>query len=84
MKCKYEHDGDCCNAGADQYRRKCKKPCEFLWALSNGDRFRAMSDEELADYLSDRTCPPRETNCVGENCMDCWLQYLRQPAEVPT
>lgn len=51
MKCKYEHDGDCCNAGADQYRRKCKKPCEFLWALSNADHIRSMTDEELAELF---------------------------------
>ena len=53
MKCKYEHDGDCCHAGADQYMCKCKKPCEFLWALSNADHIRSMSDEELAKWITE-------------------------------
>lgn len=51
MKCKYEHDGDCCHAGADQYMCKCKKPCEFIWSLSNADHIRSMSDEELTKWI---------------------------------
>lgn len=79
MKCKYEHDGDCCNAGADQYMCKCKKPCEFIWTLSNADHIRSMSDEELASEIM---CPysiePDLCNSV-KTCNECCLEWLKQP-----
>ena len=94
MKCKYEHDGDCCHAGADQYMCKCKKPREFLWALSNADRIRSMSDEELAVFLECfgvcHYCPEHERLeneplLRGERCdEDCekhMLDWLKQPYE---
>lgn len=86
MKCKYEHDGDCCNAGADQYMCKCKKPCEFIWPLSNADLIRAMSDEELARFLDDTQY--REWEEIQENrqelvdfrsCVEGWTEWLKQP-----
>lgn len=52
MKCKYEHDDDCCYSCADQYMCKCKQPCEFLDPMTNADRIRDMSDEELSDFLA--------------------------------
>ena len=52
---------------------------------TNADRIRAMSDEELAEFLSDdeRACPPKCNNCrkhISE-CGGCWLEWLKQPAE---
>ena len=55
MKCRYEHDSDCCHAGADQYMCKCKQPCEFIWPMSNADHIRSLSDEELAEWLCEIT-----------------------------
>ena len=52
MKCKYEHDDDCCYAFADQYMCKCKQPCEFLDPLTNADRVRGMNDNELATFIN--------------------------------
>lgn len=47
MKCKYEHDGDCCNFGSPQYMCKCKpKICHSVAPVTNADRIRAMSDED--------------------------------------
>ena len=52
MKCKFEHDEDCCNSGSPQYMCKCKPDvCHSEVPISNGDRIRAMSDEELGDQL---------------------------------
>lgn len=51
MKCKFEHDGDCCNSGATQYMCKCKQPCDTIIPITNADRIRAMSDELLATQL---------------------------------
>lgn len=50
MKCKFEHDGDCCNSGSPQYMCKCKPViCNSAVPMTNGDRIRAMTDEELAE-----------------------------------
>lgn len=39
MKCKYEHDGDCCNCGSPQYMCKCKpKICHSVVPMSNADK----------------------------------------------
>lgn len=54
---------------------------------TNGDRIRAMTDEELAKKASVRTfciaCPV--TGCdanIGLNqCRDTWLAWLRAPVE---
>ncbi len=52
MICKYEHEKDCCNASAEQYMAKCKKPCEFATPLTNADHIRNMTDEELAEEFA--------------------------------
>lgn len=53
----------------------------FKPPMTNSDRIRAMSDEELAEYLCGLTycceCEHRDT-CNGE---DGYLKWLRQPAE---
>lgn len=55
---------------------------------TNGDRYRAMSDEEMAEALSEvDVCPPRadRTLCGDrEGCKRCWLDYLRSPADKET
>lgn len=44
--------------------------------VTNADRIRAMSDEELAKWMA-------ECNAYGENAdASQWLPWLRQPAEV--
>ena len=53
MMCKFEHDGYCCNCGSPQYMCKCKPNiCGSVVPITNADRIRAMSDEELAVFLS--------------------------------
>lgn len=48
--------------------------------VTNADRIRSMSDEELAKVM-DMLCPP-VTNCIdGGECVKCWIEWLRQPAE---
>ena len=86
MKCKYEHDEDCCYSCADQYMCKCKIPCEFIWPLSIADHIRAMSDEELARFLDDTQY--REWEEIQENRQELvdfrswvegWAEWLKQP-----
>ena len=57
---------------------------------TNADRIRAMTDEELAEFLiQDGDCPPERMypdscpNCdrvTPKVCYDCWLDWLRQEA----
>ena len=52
---------------------------------TNADRIRAMSGEELISFffLEDK-CPPnisRRECHASESCKDCWVHWLKQPAE---
>ena len=92
MKCRFEHDGDCCNSGATQYMCKCKKPCDTIIPLTNADRIRAMTDEELAELIVKqlpmylwpngvRTIYFDMDNHNKDNAVKAWLKWLQQPAE---
>lgn len=55
----------------------CEKP------MTNGDRIRAMSDEELAELFRHLCCPyllGAKVGCNAKNkgCFDCWLDWLKQ------
>lgn len=61
-------------------------------AQTHGDRIRAKSDEELAEFLGTLPCcPPGEDleelcipldSCEGTDFnVKCWLKWLRQEAE---
>ena len=51
--------------------------------ITNENRIRAMSDEELAKILGDKCiCPPTsECSKVCGDCDVCWLEWLQQRAE---
>lgn len=50
--------------------------------ITNADRIRAMSDEELAvmffNYHYSFTCPEKGCHECKESCMDCWLDWLKE------
>ncbi len=64
---------------------------------TNGERIRAMSDEELAEFINDCTCDNGPRFCKDlpecdadleegtliplERCMGCLLAWLMQPAQ---
>ena len=51
------------------------RDCRHFWEKTNADRIRAMSDEELAEWMA-------ECNAYKENAdASQWLQWLKQPAE---
>lgn len=64
----------------------------FTPTRTNGDRFRAMSDEELATNFAGRCCPKKDEfyDCgklngksfSWEDCRKCWLKWLKSPVEV--
>lgn len=74
MKCRFEHDGDCCNSGSPQYMCKCKPDvCHSEVPITNEDRVRSMSTLEMASFL----CAIDWR--LGEEA-EC-AEWLRQPAE---
>lgn len=50
------------------------------YTMTDGDRIRAMSDEELADWLD--FCP--YNGCEEADCNKCILNWLKQPAKEET
>lgn len=50
--------------------------------MTNANRIRAMSDEELAKWV---VCPFNTCGCMppydGNNCEDCIHKWLKQPAK---
>ena len=95
MRCRYNHDGDCCNSGAAQYMCKCKMPCVYIVPKTNADCIRDMTDKELALFLSQKYA--KESVCrliesghnptateikVLEDCLYmAWIRWLEQYAE---
>jgi hypothetical protein len=52
--------------------------------MTNGEKIRAMSDEELADTIRlSQFCPEGlMTDCFSkDSCRECWVIWLQQPAE---
>ena len=56
--------------------------------ITNADRIRAMSDQELAEHIWKKFGCPAGRNYVtcgyAGGCKDCWLDWLQQPAEEDT
>ena len=51
--CNFNHGGQCCNCGAPQYMVRCKQPCDYMRPATRFERIKAMTVEELAEFLSD-------------------------------
>lgn len=54
--------------------------------MTNGDKIRSMTDEELAEKFQTMCPPAREGiitfECTYEaGCRDCWLVWLEQEAQ---
>lgn len=89
MKCRECPDYRECNKTHDlrRYRPKCSKAKEQK-VFTNGDRIRAMSDEELVNILS-APCPflsrVDDKGCPNPKpCRECIADWLKQPAEEET
>ena len=86
MKCKFEHDGDCCNSGAKQYMCKCQKPCGAIIPMTNAQKIRSMSDEKLNELFHEIYNAGAEDAVAYEwgqrtNRFEWTMKWLRQPAE---
>ena len=47
---------------------------------TNADKIRSMTDEELARVM-DMVCPPDTACNDGQQCIKCWIEWLKQPVE---
>ena len=87
MICKFNTCGTCFNCYSKHFNKDCF-PCEDADPMTNADRIRSMSDEELAEFI-DR-CEMNDIDyaktfcdlCNGQHeCDQCRLDWLKQPAE---
>ena len=88
MKCKFEHDGYCCNSGTFRFKDTCdSENCDYCAPMSHGDVFRTSSDEDLARFLSSTVsvmdCPRRvwDLNEVGLSYKGAWMEWLQEPCK---
>ena len=88
MKCKFEHEGYCCNSGTFRFKDTCNmENCDYCAPMSHGDAFRTSSNEELAKFLSSTVslmdCPRRVWALYnyGLSYEDAWLKWLQEPYE---
>lgn len=70
-KCK---NADWC---ARDFNPKSDEP-ECFEPLTNADRIRAMTDEELAKILAEYRCVKKALHCMEVDCTQCWLDWLKQ------
>lgn len=50
--------------------------------MTNGDKIRAMTDEELAIcFLFNTGCAKNKCKEFFEKCEECWKDWLQQEAE---
>ena len=88
MKCKFEHNGICCNSGTFRFKDTCgPENCDYCVPMSHGYAFRTSSDEELARFLSSTVsimdCPRRVRflNEGGLSYQDAWMEWLQEPCK---
>ena len=85
--CKYiTKNGRCGLKGSYAYRHGCfgEDMCRCREPMTNAQRIRAMSDEEMAEFISSiPMCVGKDEdlNCEIDVCKECFLKWLQQPAE---
>ena len=82
-ECEYNGQPDCALPDGAQ----CPHGVPTVPPVTNADKIRAMSDEELAKYLSNpcdcAVDPERDgfRECGNDLCVQYLLEWLQQPAE---
>ena len=80
MICRFNHGGICCNSGATQCMNRCKLSCDTIVPITNAERIRSMSDEELAQHFAILMADTRDGVAYSTD-EDRWFDWLQQPAE---
>ena len=87
--CRICHNISCSNHGKNVSFLGDGWKCNYIPVPTNADSIRAMSDEELAEFLCDfRGCDTDENTCIGckgeQYCRAGHagtMEWLKQPAE---
>lgn len=71
---------NCCSHGGEG------EGCVDYMPPTNANRLRAMTDEDLAEFIAYEIyaphCPVRFCQNGIENCGQCWVKWLRQEIEI--
>lgn len=63
------------------------RDCQYYRGMTNADRIRSMTDEDLAEYHAENCgCALGESLFCGNRmetigCVRCWLDWLKQEVE---
>ena len=92
--CKICRSTTCGNHGKDITLGGEGWKCDYIPVPTNADRIRAMTDEELAEFLAAKFAdihaqcafekePPTATqlHAIAHTYFCAWMQWLKQPAE---
>lgn len=55
-----------------------ERECKHFKSMSNADKIRAMTDEELADFFSERDKIPNRYKCKE---IEDWIKWLQSEVE---
>lgn len=84
MMCKFNRCGVCFNCYSKHFNKDCF-PCEDVDLMTNADRIRSMTDEELAWELMLWRCEAvarhHGISSVYPDTQKTILEWLQQPAE---
>lgn len=73
------------NAAAEAWNRRAERSFSPVMPITNADRIRQMSDDELATLFGDACACHYDDADVCEKwggaCDRCWLDWLKQEAE---
>lgn len=52
--------------------------------MTNADKIRAMSTEELCNFIVYQVCPEEHDRdyCHSTRCKQCWLQWLNKEEKI--
>lgn len=87
--CRICHNISCSNHGKNVSFLGDGWKCNYIPVPTNADRIRAMSDEELAEFLSSGLKEPCDCcqlavfdgACTETLCEDAMMKWLQQPVE---
>lgn len=76
-----EYFGKWCLKIEDSPDEELERECKCYGTITQADRIRSMTDEELSKIIKHPDCKAKECEYVG-SCYDCRLEWLRSPVEV--
>lgn len=72
-----------CEKAVDSPEPNRERECYYFQRMTNADRIRRMSDEELAEWIFEHTdciACPQNKDC-DDLCAEHWLEWLKKEVE---